>query len=106
MELGKTCGQLWQISELIIAQVKGFQELEVGQAALQAAYFVLLQPGSNPCTTTAVASTCSRSCAVICRDDCRLYTSASKSQSYIQHTTANALHNMLIYALESIPRMQ
>ena len=61
MELGKTCSQLWQVSQLIVAQVKGFQELEVGQTALQAAYVVVLQPGSNvqlqlwhQCAATAV----------------------------------------------------
>ena len=47
MELGKTGGQLWQISQLVVAQVKGFQELEVGKTALQAAYIVVLQPNSN-----------------------------------------------------------
>ena len=56
MVFGKTCGQLWQISQLIVAHVKGFQESEVAQTALQAANIIVLQPGSNPHTATAAAS--------------------------------------------------
>lgn len=50
VEFGEICCQLWQIPQLIVAQIKGFQELEVGQTALQAAYAVILQPSSKRCT--------------------------------------------------------
>ena len=37
------CCQLWQIPQLVVAEVKGVQELEMRQTALQTADLVVLQ---------------------------------------------------------------
>lgn len=57
VELGKTSGQLWEIPQLIIAQIKSLQKLEMQQTALQAAYAVVLQRSNNQCTAMQLDAT-------------------------------------------------